>query len=283
MIYHLLKVGKYSVIDYELLFRTPEHEDRVKASRRHSYLDDMRDRFNPTPLPSHLSAHGDLRRTVYLRPRGKHGRPHVGRGQERAAVRLFPARAMAQDPVPEPVGDQRGVSTRSRRTTSIWSGKRPAWVSSRRTASSAPRRSQKIRLHGINSPFEEFAISQDLNGRGIHAVYVRAIYVTGSLKIEMSVDPRRYQSHRAIVDIDGNPVLAAEHNYITIRGYYNGPDEWVPEHEDELLTPVDLAKAVRKGSSTRHRARTFLEQVVARLHDAGYDGSLLKMNDLLLA
>ena len=26
-VYHLLNVGKYSVIDYELLFRTPEHRD----------------------------------------------------------------------------------------------------------------------------------------------------------------------------------------------------------------------------------------------------------------
>ena len=55
MIYQLLNEGKYSVIDYELLFRTPEHEDRVKASRRHCYLDDQRARFNPTPLPSYLS------------------------------------------------------------------------------------------------------------------------------------------------------------------------------------------------------------------------------------
>lgn len=55
MIYQLMNGGNYSVIDYELLFRTPEHEYRVKASRRHSYLDDMRDRLNPTPLPPHLS------------------------------------------------------------------------------------------------------------------------------------------------------------------------------------------------------------------------------------
>jgi len=147
----------------------------------------------------------------------------------------------------------------------------------------SPEEVAKIRLHGINSPFEEFAISQDLNSRGIHAVYVRAIYVTGSLKVEMSVDPRRYQSHRAIVDIDGEPVLAAEHNYITIRGYYNGPDEWVPENEDQLLKPVDLAKAVRKGIINAAQGKTYLDRTIARLRDAGYDGSLLKKNDLLLA
>jgi len=141
----------------------------------------------------------------------------------------------------------------------------------------------KIRHHGINSPFEEAAISQDLNSRGIHAVYVRAIYVTGSLKVEMSVDPRRYRSHQDIVDIDGNPVLAAEHNYITIRGYYNGPDEWVPENEDQLLKPVDLVKAVHRNLINKKQSRDYLDMVIARLEKAGYDGSLLKANDLLLA
>ena len=84
-------------------------------------------------------------------------------------------------------------------------------------------RSEKIRQYGINSPFEEFAISQALNELGIHATYVRAIYVTGSLKIEISADHRKYQSHRSIVDSDGAPVLAAEHNYITIRGLLQRP------------------------------------------------------------
>jgi hypothetical protein len=99
----------------------------------------------------------------------------------------------------------------------------------------------------------------------------------------MSVDPRRYQSHRDIVDIEGNPVLAAEYNYITIRGYYNGPDEWVPENEDQLFTPVDLIKAVHKGIIDEVQARTYLDRVISRLREAGYNGSLLKENDLLLA
>jgi hypothetical protein len=140
----------------------------------------------------------------------------------------------------------------------------------------------QIRRNGINSPFEEAAISQDLNSLGIRAAYVRAIYETGSLKIEISVDPRRYQSHREILDTAGNPVLVAEHNYITIRGYYNGPDEWVPENEDQLLTPVDLAKAVQRNLISGKQSREYLETVIGRLKNAGYDGTLLKVNDLLL-
>jgi hypothetical protein len=142
---------------------------------------------------------------------------------------------------------------------------------------------EKIRRYGINSPFEEFAIAQALNEQGIHAVYVRAIYTTGSFKIEVSVDPRKYQSHANIFDNDGDPVLDIQHNYITIRGFYNGTDEWVSEHGDELLTPVDLVKAVRKKIITDAQSKAFLEKTVARLREAGYDGSLLKANDLLVS
>jgi hypothetical protein len=141
----------------------------------------------------------------------------------------------------------------------------------------------KIRHYGINSPFEEFAISKALNEQGIHAVYVRAIYATGSEKVERSVDPRRYETHKDIIDSDGNPVLEEDHNYITIRGYYNGPDDWVSKHEGALLTPVDLTKAVRKKIIDESQGRKFLEKTITRLREAGYDGSLLKANDLLLA
>jgi len=282
LLYHLMEVGKYSVIDYELLFRTPEHEDRVKATRRICYLDDQKCRLEPTPLPPHLS------RTeifgvpyVFGRAESTGGRMWVVGRNARLFDYFLPER-WRKTPSLSLSDDNEVFYTVTKDNIHL------VWETSRvgefpMDSKFSPEEVAKIRLHGINSPFEEFAISQDLNSRGIHAVYVRAIYVTGSLKIEMSVDPRRYQSHQAIVDIDGDPVLAAEHNYITIRGYYNGPDEWVPENEDQLLTPVDLAKAVRKGIIDAAQGRTYLDRIISRLRDAGYDGSLLKMNDLLLA
>jgi hypothetical protein len=107
--------------------------------------------------------------------------------------------------------------------------------------------------------------------------------MTGSAKVERSVDPRKYESHKDVLDSDGNPVLVEDHNYITIRGFYNGPDEWVSKHEGELLTPIDLTKAVRKNIINDSQRSTFLEKTIKRLRGAGYDGSLLKPNDLLLA
>jgi hypothetical protein len=281
MVYHLLSVGKYSVIDYELLFRTPEHEDRVKASRRHSYLDDMRDRFNPTPLPSHL-AHVEILGVPYIfgHAESTGGRMWVVGRNARLFDYFLPERWRKTPCLSLSDFNEVYYTVTKDNIHLVWETSRVGEIPADKKYSAEE--IEKIRRYGINSPFEEFAISQALNGQGIHAVYVRAIYMTGSLKIEVSSDPRKYQSHREIVDSDGNPVLAAEHNYITIRGYYNGPDEWVSEHEGELLTPVDLSKAVRKQIIDEPQCEQFLCKVIERLRQAGYDGSLLKANDLLL-
>jgi hypothetical protein len=140
----------------------------------------------------------------------------------------------------------------------------------------------KIREYGMNSPFEEFAIAHALNELGIPTVYVRAIYMTGTEKIERSIDVRRYESHKHILDPEGNPILQEKHNYITILGYYNGPDHSVAER-GPLYTPVDLSRAVYQGIIDESRCLKLLEGVKNKLSTVGYDGSLLKANDMLLA
>ena len=281
MVYQLLHAGNYSVIDYELLFRTPEHEDRVKASRRHSYLDHMRDRLLPTPLPSHLSR-TEIFGVPYIfgHAESTGGRMWVVGRNSRLFDYFLPERWRKTPSLSLSESNEVFYTVTKDNIHLVWKTSRVGELPADKKYSAEE--IAKIRQYGINSPFEEFALSQDLNRQGIHAAYVRAVYMTGSLKVEVSADPRRYQSHRTIVDIDGNPVLAADHNYITIQGYYNGPDDWVPEHDGALLTPVDLAKAVKKGIIDGQQAEACLRKVIARLRDAGYDGSLLKENDLLL-
>jgi hypothetical protein len=278
-----MEAGNYSVIDYELLFRTPEHEDRVKASRRHSYLDDMRDRLNPTPLPPHLS-----RTEIFGVPyifgyaESTGGRMWVVGRNSRLFDYFLPERWRKTPSLGLSEANEVFYTVTKDNIHLVWKTSRVGEFPS--DSKYSPEEIEKIRHLGINSPFEEFAVSQALNAQGIHAVYVRAIYMTGSLKVELSVDSRKYQSHKDIVDIDGKPVLDVLHNYITIRGYYNGPDKWVSEHEEKLLlTPVDLAKAVQKNIISQTECAGYLEKIKERLRTAGYDGSLLKGNDLLLA
>ncbi|MCK9420275.1 MAG: hypothetical protein M0R70_12935 [Nitrospirae bacterium] len=282
LVHHLLSVGKYSVIDYELLFRTPEHEDRVKASRRHSYLDDMRDRLEPTPLPSHLTRM-EIFGVPYIfgRAESTGGRMWVVGRNARLFDYFLPERWRKTPSLSLSDANEVYYTVTKDNIHLVWETSRVGEVptDSKYTAEEII----KIRHFGINSPFEEFAISQSLNEQGIHATYVRAIYMTGSAKEEHSIDRRKYETHKAILDSDGHPVLGEGHNYITIRGYYNGPDEWVSQHEGSLLTPVDLVKAVRKKIIEESQSRKFLERVISRLREAGYNGSLLKANDLLLA
>jgi len=107
--------------------------------------------------------------------------------------------------------------------------------------------------------------------------------MTGSKKIEASTDVRKYESHKDLLDPEGNPVLQEHHNYITIRGYYNGPDQWVADNRDALYTPVDLSRSIEKGIINEAQSRLFLDTVKAKLQMHGFDGSSLKTNDLLLA
>lgn len=283
MIYQLLNGGNYSVIDYELLFRTPEHEDRVKASRRHSYLDDMRDRLNPTPLPSHLSRTEIMGVPyIYGHAESTGGRMWVVGRNSRLFDYFLPERWRKTPSLSLSEYNEVFYTVTKDNIHLVWETSRVGEIPTDKKFS--PGEIGKIRARGINSPFEEFALSQTLNELGIHCAYVRAIYMTGSLKVELSGDTRKYESHRALVDAEGNPVLAAEHNYITIRGYYNGPDEWVSRSEEtSLLTPVDLAKAVRRKIITEEQGGRYLDRTIERLRAAGYDGSLLKPNDLLLA
>ena len=105
--------------------------------------------------------------------------------------------------------------------------------------------------------------------------------MTGSAKLERAVDRRRYDSHAAIKTPDGFPILREDRNYITIRGYFNGSDSYVASHDTRLYLPVDLAKAVHEGITSRAQAERIVESTTARLYDEGYDGRLLKLNDLI--
>jgi hypothetical protein len=145
-----------------------------------------------------------------------------------------------------------------------------------------PEHAEAAKRHGFNSPFEEFAIAQYLNAHGVPTVYVRAIYVTGSSKLEQSADMSRFKSHGSLATPDGNPLLREDHNYITIRGYYNGPDRWVAEHDSQLLRPIDLVQAFSSGIIAKPEYLRTFEAIKMKLAAVGYDGALLSGNDILL-
>jgi hypothetical protein len=280
LLHQFIRTGRYSVIDYELLMRTGEHEYQVKDSRRHHYLDDQRDRFKPTSLPAHL------KRTEIF------GVPYIfGHAESTGGLlwvvgrnaRLFdyflPERWRKTPSLK--LSDKKEVfyTITKDNIHLVWETSRVGELPGDEDGGSDDPR---IRQYGIKSPFEDFAVAQELNSLGIPTVYVRAIYMTGTEKIEPSIDRRRYDSHKGIPDPDGSPILQENHNYITIRGYYNGPDYSVAQ-QGPLYMPTDLAKATYQGNIDEATCQRLLTRVKENLRKVGYDGSLLKANDLLLA
>lgn len=280
-IQRLVDEGRYSVIDYELLVRTPSHEEEVSTWRRHSYLDDQRDRFVPTEVPPHLKAVEIL------------GVPYIAGAAESTGGKLWVVGKNAR------LFDY-FLPERWRRTPSwrlsqrseihytftkdhvhvVWKASR---VGERPPGDPSDPRAAKAIEYGFNSPFEEFAIAHELTRLGIPTVYMRAIYRTGTPKVGLSEDPRRFERHRGILDGDGDPVLRPDRDYITVRGYFNGPDWWVAEQRGALSRPLDLTRALAFGAIRESMYRTLIAVTVDRLRNVGYDGTLLEPNDLLLA
>ena len=281
LLYGMVHNGRYSLIDYELLLRTPEHDEAVKSSRRHSYLDDQRHRFEPSPLPAHLSQ-TEILGVPYLYG---HAESTGGRlwvvGRNPHLFDYFLPERWRKTPALK-LSDTKEVfyTITKDNIHLVWETSRVGEIPA---ADEDGARDPLVRKYGINSPFEEFAIAHKLNRLGIPTVYVRAIYMTGSAKIETSADRRKYDSHSDIFDPEGSPVLQENHNYITIRGYYNGPDQWVAEHGDSLYTPLDLVRAAERGIIDDEASIELLDSVKQKLRMHHFDGTSLKPNDLLIA
>ena len=276
---NLLLGGDYALVDYELLMRTAEHEEEVSSSRRLTYLEDQRDRYTPTGMPPHL------------RPVEVLGVPYVFGHAESTGGKLWVVGRNARlfdYFLPERwrktqswrLSDNNDVSyTYTKDRIHI------VWKASRVGESLPPNLAgaEPSGHYAFNSPFEASAIARDLNRQGVLTVYVRAIYVTGTSKLEASADAGPYESHRGLIDPDGEPILRADRNYITILGYFNGPDEWVAGQQGRLCRPVDLQKAVTKRILSGFEARSLYESLLLRLRNCGYDGRLLQWIDLRIA
>lgn len=279
-LYRLIENRKYSIVDYELLLRTQKHEEEVKQSKRHSYLDYQRDRFIETPLPGHLK-----KKEIF-------GVPYIYGHAESTGGKLWvvgknaflfdyflPERWRKTPYISLPGSKETFYTLTKDNVHLVWHTSRVGELPERDDEEYDP----LIHEYGINSPFEESAIALELSRLGIPCAYVRAIYKTASYKMERSTDRRRYESHRTIHDPEGHQVLQEEHNYITIRGYYNGPDEWVARQTGRLYDRVSLAQAAESGILEMEHCITLLGDVRSRLDSAGYIGALLKLDDLVLS
>jgi hypothetical protein len=274
--------GGFSVIDYELLVRTPAHEEEVHWSRRHSYLDDQRNRFRATGLPHYLSS-GKVLGVPYVfgEVQSTGGRLWVVGRNARLFDYFLPERWRKTHAWKLSEANDVYYTVTKDHIHLVWKVSR---VGDRPVPDSSCRCPEKLEEYGYNSPFETFAIAHHLNENGVPTVYMRAIYMTGTVKAERPGDGRRYDSHRTLRDADGGQLLLEDHDYMTLQGYFNGTDDWVARQSGmRLCRPLNLEQAVTGGLIDTRLFRRLFDRVQSGLSNLGYDGTLLNENDLLVA
>jgi hypothetical protein len=139
--------------------------------------------------------------------------------------------------------------------------------------------------HGFNSPFEEFAVALELSRRGVNTVYPRAIYMTGrAQKSEQETsDERRYQAQAALRCPDGDPAVRKGCDYITIWGYWNGPDTLLAEHDGRYYRAINAKRACTTKLITPALRDQLLAVQRAHLASCGFEDLNLKADHLLIS
>ena len=277
----------YALVDFELLALTPEHRREVSVSRRTSYLRRQRLRFQE-PAPSSFPEH--------LKPVDVLGVPYVFGHAESTQGRLW---VVGRDPelfdyfLPERWRHTPGKKLSATSETHYTLTKdniHLVWKLSRvgeKTEVNPPSRAGAAAVaQGFNSPFEEFSIALDLAHQGIPTIYPRAIYMSGLESTRSALyarDKRRFQSHRALVTENGAPLFRADHNYLTIWGYWNGSAELTEDRDEAHVQPVNLDEAVARGLITTELMRELLKRARQRLNAVGYRDLQLRAGHVLLS
>lgn len=274
----------YGMIDFELLRRTPEGEARVRAEKRQEYLVRQAHRFEPqNDFPEGLS------------PVTIMGVDYVYGQVESTGGALW---VVGRDPVlfdyflPEKW--RRSPRTRLSSTYEMYEtvtkdNVHLVWRVSRMghipEADPYVRREKRILDHGYNSPFEEFSIAMELSKQGVETTYPRAIYMTGKHSSVSSsmMDDRRYESHAGLLTPEGAPILNRQHEYMTIWGYWNGPDDVLAVKDEPIYTGIDALAAYREGRLTQRQYVRVMRAARKRLASVGIEDLSLRGNHLLLS
>jgi len=272
------------LIDFELLERTPQREQAVRGLKRKSYLTRQAHRFEDKGrLPSGLT------------PVNIMGVDYVFGQVESTGGALW---VVGKDPVlfeyflPEKwrktPREELSVMSRVYKTTTkdsihlVW---RISRVGELPDVDPYLERDRRILAHGYNSPFEEIAFSMELSRGGIATTYPRAIYQSGH-KAEASArirDNSRYESHTALTTDDDHPILGGNHDYMTLWGYWNGPDELLAEKDQEYYRGIDALCAYRAGLITQDVYIRTMEVMKERMAELGIEDLNLRGNHLLLS
>jgi hypothetical protein len=142
-----------------------------------------------------------------------------------------------------------------------------------------------VHEHGFNSPFEEFAFALELSRRGVKTIYPRAIYMTGSNREsgQQAADERRFLALAHLLTPEGEPILQKGRNYITIWGYWNGPDELLAAQDDGHYTAMNAKYACANKLISEEVMEQLMRSKAGKLAQGGLEDLNLKPDHLLIS
>jgi hypothetical protein len=144
---------------------------------------------------------------------------------------------------------------------------------------------EAARAHGYNSPFEEFAMALRLSRSGVKTIYPRAIYMTGARRETAGVraDEPRFAALAQLLAPDGQPAVRRDGEYISIWGFWNGPDELLAEHDGSYYSSLNAKHACARGLISRRMMEELVKSKAAKLAQCGLEDLNLKPDHLLIS
>ena len=278
----------YALVDYELLERTREHELAVRSANRQLYLKHMAHRFDTSaakPLPAHLRATTLLGVDyIFGRAESTGGLLWVA-GKDPDLFNYFLPERWRRTPKHKLSARNQVFYTRTKDDINlVWKvsrmGESP-WLN--RAAGSQD--TSAAQVNGFNSPFEEFAFALELGAHGVRTVYPRAIYMTGRQRgaDRKITDGRHYAALADCLTPDGQPVVRKEYDYITVWGFWNGPDELLAAQDGKFYQAVNVQRAFQTKLISRQMMVELTETMAARLARCGFEDLNLKADHLLIS
>jgi hypothetical protein len=276
----------YALVDYELLERTPQYEQEVRSVHRQRYLQHMARRFDSVsgnPLPPHLKS-ANVLGVDYI---SGHAESTGGSlwvvGKDPDLFNYFLPERWRRTPKEPLTSSSQVYKTRTKDSINlVWRVSRMGdtpWLATAAT------NLQAALEHGYNSPFEEFAAALEISRAGIHTVYPRAIYMTGHKAgaARPIADHRRYAQFAHLRTPDGQPILSQDHEYITIWGFWNGPDELLARRDGQYYRGINADQACRDKLISDGMLQSLIELMRTRLLAAGFEDLNFKPDHLLVS
>jgi hypothetical protein len=116
-------------------------------------------------------------------------------------------------------------------------------------------------------------------------VYPRAIYMTGTLRDSdrRFKDDQRFKRINRMLTPEGEPLLRKDRDYITVWGFWNGPDEMLAEDDTRHYQALDAGDACRQGLIDNVTLDDLVAMKLRRLGRCGLEDLYPKPDHLLVS